>query len=70
MKSKLDDYGKGRLSVITELYDFCEKQSEFAHKAKHNTKNTHKNAHLSGVTGSYNHMKQFLDKKKANLKMK
>ena len=64
----LDDYGKGRLSVIKELQEFLNKQIREAKKAK--GRDSYKNAHLSGVLNAHARTKHQLKKKLNNLEKK
>lgn len=80
----MDQYGKGRLSVINEISSFCEKQIAALNHIKHNSqlpmqtgriirdgkiiKEAVHRASLTGQMSSYNRILQELQRKKNNLK--
>jgi len=69
MEAELNEYGKGRLSVIQEIAEFCQKQIQDAKAVKFLSETTsHKEAHLSGVISAHSRTKQQLKKKLNNLK--
>lgn len=70
---KLNEYGKGRKSVIDEMLIIIEKKTKVAIKAKEGAKiknNNYKEAHLAGVIGISAQYKVYLNVKGNNLKIK
>ena len=63
----LDEYGKGRLSVLKEIDLFCKKQGQSAVESK--GEDTHKNAHLAGVISAHDRTRRSIKVKIDNLRI-
>ena len=63
---KLDEYGRGRLSVLREIERFCEMQGKTATESK--GENKYKNAHLAGVIDAHNRTRMLIKVKIEKLK--
>jgi len=68
----LDEYGKGRHSVLNEIEAYCQDKLETAIEAKpqypSDPLQSHKRAHLAGVIQTLSRVLQLIEKKQNNLK--